>query len=534
MDWNYGDIFDMVGAHVPPERDALIHPDGNRSWGALQSQSNALARAFLDTGAQADSKVAFMMRNRPEYLETLVACFKARMVHVNVNFRYTGDELFYIFDNSDTEIIVYGEEFADVIATLKPRLEKVKAFVEIAAAEVTNDFALNYRDLCQGDSAPLDIKRSGDDLLFIYTGGTTGLPKGVMWPHISLWNALGGGAAAPGMTRPETMDAHLANVSAMNGGGRLLVLPPFMHGAGMMTAINTLSLGGTVITLSGAGFDPSEALTSVADNKASVMLMVGDAFAKPLTKTLEDSPWAYDISSLSMIISSGAMWSKPTKELFLKHNPKMALLDTYGSSEGIGLGSSITTAQGEQVTAKFRLGANTKLFSEDFQEITPGSGERGLVARSGAIPVGYYKDAEKTARTFPVVDGVRYSVPGDWATADADGTLHLLGRGNQCINSGGEKIFPEEVEEALKTHASVADTLVIGVADEKWGQAVTALVKLEGAAQESDLTDHVKQSLASFKAPKRYLFVDHVPRQPNGKADYVTAKNMAAEILEQA
>ncbi|MEM9879101.1 MAG: acyl-CoA synthetase [Pseudomonadota bacterium] len=531
MDVNYGDLFDAVGAQVPEDRGALIHPTAKRSWGELTKQSNALARHFLAAGASTDSKVALMMRNRPEYLETLIACFKARMVHVNVNFRYTGDELFYIFDNSDAEVIVYGEEFASIIASLQPRLTKVKAFVEICTGTPANAFASSYAELARGAFEPLDIERAVDDLLFVYTGGTTGLPKGVMWPHTSLWKALGAGGAVPGMAKPDTMQDHLANVAAMNGAGRLLVLPPFMHGAGMMTAINTLSMGGSVVTLSGSGFDPDEALRSVAENKVSVMLMVGDAFAKPLTQALEANPDAYDISSLTMIISSGAMWSTPTKEIFLKHNPKMALLDTYGSSEGIGLGSSIMTAQGVKETAKFKLGANTKLMTEDFKEIAPGSSERGLVARSGAIPAGYYKDPAKTAKTFPVIDGIRYSVPGDWATADADGTLHLLGRGNQCINSGGEKIFPEEVEEALKTHPSVADTLVIGVADDKWGQAVTALVKLDTQVSDDTLSAHVKQSLASFKAPKRYLFVDSVPRQPNGKADYVTAKKVAAQML---
>jgi fatty-acyl-CoA synthase len=209
----------------------------------------------------------------------------------------------------------------------------------------------------------------------------------------------------------------------------------------------------------------------------------------------------------------------------------MVMLDTYGSSEGIGLGTSITTAQGTQSTAKFKLGPRTKLFTEDFREILPGSKEQGLVARAGSIPAGYYKDPEKTAKTFPVIDGVRYSIPGDWATADEDGTLNLLGRGNQCINSGGEKIFPEEVEEALKTHPAVEDSLVIGIPDEKWGQAVTALVTSVGEVLEQDLTSHVKQSLAAYKAPKRYLFLETIPRQPNGKADYVTAKRLAEDML---
>lgn len=531
MEWSFGDIFDAVGATVPADRPALVHPGTIRTWGELTERSNSLARAFLNTGAEANSKVAMMMRNRPEYLEALVSCFKARMVHVNVNFRYTGDELFYIFDNSDTEIIVYGEEFAEIVATLKPRLTKVKSFVEVHEKEQINSFSHSYDALCNGDGSALGIERSGDDLLFVYTGGTTGLPKGVKWPHKNLWDALGRGSRAPGMPQPNTMEEHLANVTAMGGQGRLLVLPPFMHGAGMMTAVNTLASGGSIVTLGGAGFDPAEALTSIKDNTVTAMLMVGDAFGKPLLRTIDAAPDSFDISSLAVMISSGAMWSKESKDGMLAHNPKMMLIDAYGSSEGIGLGTSITTAKGTKATAKFSLGPKTKLFTEDHVEVAPGSGQSGMVANGGAIPIGYYKDPDKTAKTFPVIDGVRYSIPGDWATADEDGTLNLLGRGNQCINSGGEKIYPEEVEEALKTHPHVLDTLVIGVADEKWGQAVTALVELGQAADDADLSAHVKQRIAAYKTPKRYLKVDTIPRQPNGKADYVTAKKIAAEMM---
>ncbi|MEO0412087.1 MAG: acyl-CoA synthetase [Pseudomonadota bacterium] len=531
MNWNFGDMLDAVAANVPADRQALVHPGRTRTWREFASRSNALARAFLARGACTNSKIAMMMRNRPDYMEALAASFKARMVHVNVNFRYTGDELFYIFDNSDTEVIVYGEEFSEVIAALRPRLTKVKLFAEIFSETKRNDFAQSYEDLCNGDDTPLGNERSSKDLLFVYTGGTTGLPKGVMWPHENLWDGLGGGAQQPGMPRPQSMEDYLSNVAALNGTGRLLVLAPFMHGAGMMTSINTLCMGGTIITLAGDRFDPVETLQSIQENKATQMLMVGDAFAKPILNALDGNPGRFDLSSMMVIISSGAMWSSRTKEGLLKHNPNMILLDTYGSSEGIGLGTSITTAKGTQTTAKFKLGPKTKLFTEDLKEIPAGSAERGLVGRAGTIPIGYYKDEAKTAKTFPVIDGVRYSMPGDWATADAEGMLTLLGRGNQCINSGGEKIFPEEVEEALKTHASIEDTLVIGTADEKWGQAVTALVHVSQPVPDADLSQHVKKTLAAYKAPKNYLQVDAIPRQPNGKADYVTAKKIAEAMM---
>lgn len=532
MDWNYANVFDAIAQNVPAEQEAFVHPGATRTWQGTTQRSNALARSFLDFGLKADSKVAFMMRNRPEYLETLFACFKARLVHVNVNFRYTGSELFFIFDNSDSEIIVYGEEFAEVIAELKPQLTKVKAFVEVSEGAPNNDFAVHYDALCKGNSETLNIERSGDDLLMVYTGGTTGSPKGVMWPQANLWRAMGSGAPGPGMPKPMSMDEHIANVMAVKKPERQLVLAPFMHGAAMMTSLTVLGLGGAILTLPGIKFDPKESLKAISDFKATRVLIVGDAFAKPLLKELDANPDAYDISSLTAMVSSGAMWSKDSKMGLLRHNSHMVIVDAYGSSEGIGLGTSITTAKGSKGTAKFALSGHTKLFSEDFREIKPGSTERGLVAQTGAIPVGYYKDPEKTAKTFPMIDGVRYSIPGDWATAEADGTLTLLGRGNQCINSGGEKIFPEEVEEALKTHPNVDDTLVLGTADEKWGQAVTALIKMDTPTQPSDLTAHVKKSIAAYKAPKTYIFVDHIPRQPNGKADYVTAKKMVEERLK--
>jgi len=302
-----------------------------------------------------------------------------------------------------------------------------------------------------------------------------------------------------------------------------------MHGTGLFTAIGTLISGGCVITLAGSKFDTEELFDVVQRHRANSLVIVGDAFAKPMLNALDAQPGRWDISSVRVVVSSGVMWSTEVKRGLLKHNPGMILTDSFGSSEAVGFGSSIMTAAGEAKTAKFTIGDRCKVFTEDHREVAPGSGEKGYVARSGPIPVGYYKDPEKTARTFPTINGVRYSIPGDWCIVEADGTLTLLGRGSACINSAGEKIYPEEVEEALKTHPDVEDALVVGVPDDRWGNAVIGVVQLRGGAvtDEEKLRAHVKERLAGYKVPKRVFAVPAMFRAPNGKADYKSAQQYA-------
>jgi len=516
--WNFADIIEAIASRLDDQEPALFYGERIISWSEFNKRSNALAHAMLATGAQAGSKVAFLIRNHPSYIEGVIAAQKARMVHVNVNYRYKGDELLYIFENSDSEIIFHSDEFSSTLDALKPRLKGVKAFINVDC-----DYeALIAAHPCTG----LDIKRSGDDQFFVYTGGTTGLPKAVMWRQDDLWQALGGGSVRRGTKRPDTMDQHIANLAEKGRYGRLLAAAPFMHGAGLMTALNALANGGAVITLP-SGFDPKTLVETIAQHQATTLLIVGDAFARPMLKQLDE--YGGNIESLGLIISSGAMFSAEVKEGLLRHNPAMTLFDTYGSSEGLSIGSSITSRKSSSQTAAFQMGRQTKLLREDLSEIPAGSQERGLIARGGAIPSGYYKDPEKTARTFPVIDGQRYSVPGDWGMIDEKGNLILLGRGNQCINSGGEKIFPEEVEEALKRHQDVDDALVFGMADPRWGQKICAVVS--GPEQDATalLISHVKSELADYKAPKQIYIVDTVPRQPSGKADYEKAKEIAAQ-----
>jgi len=311
-------------------------------------------------------------------------------------------------------------------------------------------------------------------------------------------------------------------VRRAGGGARLMPCCPLMHGTGLFTAIGTLAQGGSVVTLEGLSFDAEECLAAVDRWQVNGLAIVGDAFAKPLLRALDAADGKYDVSSLLSMVSSGVMWSMEVKQGLLRHNPALVLTDSFGASEAIGFGRSDTTVDGTVQTARFVLGEHCKVFTEDFREVKPGDPEPGFVARAGAIPRGYYKDPEKTAKTFPVIDGVRYSMPGDWVRVEADGSLVLLGRGSVCINTAGEKVYPEEVEEVLKGHDSVDDALVVGIPDEKWGQMVTAVVQLHPGTSldEEALRAHARTHLAGYKTPKRILARETLGRASNGKADY--------------
>ncbi|MFN3520676.1 MAG: acyl-CoA synthetase [Phenylobacterium sp.] len=536
MAWNFGDILDAIEPVLPPEAPAFIHGERVINWGDTRRITNNLARALIARGAQPGDKVAIYMRNRPEYMLALSACFKARLTHVNVNYRYTPDEVWYIFDNSDAQTVVYASEFREAVEQIRPRLPKVKTWVEVSADGQVAPFAERFEDLAgEGNGGPLDIQRSGEDQLFIYTGGTTGMPKGVMWAHHDMREITLAAARKLGPV-PETLEALAEFTRAAGPGGRILPAPPLMHGTGLLTAMGAHLAGGCVITLQGAAFDAAEMLRAVDRHKPQTLVVVGDSFGRPLLNELNANPGKYDVSSVAVIVSSGVMWSLEVKRGLLEHMPGAMLNDGFSSSEALGMGASVMTKAGEVQTAKFMLGERCRVFDENDQPVEPGSGRPGIVALGPPNPVGYYKDEEKTARTFRVIDGVRYSIPGDWCIVEADGTLTLLGRGNACINTAGEKVFPEEVEEALKTHPSVEDALVVGVADEKWGQAVTAVVDLKPGfdLDEDALRAHVRRSLAGYKTPKRIVIADRPMRAANGKADYPSARAAAEAALTPA
>ena len=523
--WNYGNILDAIADAVPPDNPCLIHGDRVVTWKDFTRRTNNLARALRARGAGTDDKIAFYLRNHPAYLEGVGAAFKGRLVHVNVNYRYVDEELLYILDNSDAAVVVFGSEFADHVRALKGRLPKVRVWLEVTEAGApTVDGAIDFERLCEeGDGAPLGIERSGDDLLFLYTGGTTGMPKGVMWAHDDHWHSGTAGATpATDLVPPDTLAEHVENVRRAGGGGRLIPCCPLMHGTGLFTAIGTLAQGGSVVTLLGHSFDPVECFDAVERWSVTSMAIVGDAFAKPMLRTLDENPGRWDLSSLLGIISSGVMWSMEVKQGLLKHHGAMVLTDSFGASEAVGFGRSDTTADGTVQTASFVLGEHCRVFTEDGRELQPGDPEPGFIARGGAIPRGYYKDPEKTAKTFPTINGERYSMPGDWVRVEADGSLTLLGRGSVCINTAGEKVYPEEVEEVLKAHSDVDDALVVGIPDDKWGQMVTAVVQLRPGASldEAALREHARTHLAGYKTPKRILVRETLGRASNGKADY--------------
>ncbi|HTO39799.1 MAG TPA: AMP-binding protein, partial [Rhizomicrobium sp.] len=443
MSWNFGDILEAIEQVLPADAPAFIHGARTISWGDAARRSNNLARALVTRGAAPGGKLAFYMRNRPEYCEAMTAAFKARQTHVNINYRYKPDEVFYIIDNSDAQTVIYGAEFAGVMAQIRDRLHKVKTFIEVGSDGPVAPFAEDYETLAEtGSGAPLNITRAADDEFFIYTGGTTGMPKGVIWTHDDLRESHLASLRARGPV-PETLEALLQSIREVGPGPRLLPACPLMHGTGMLMALATMLSGGCVVTLEGEHFDSTELWTTVERDKVAAIVIVGDAFAKPMLRVLDAEPGRFDLSSVVSMVSSGVMWSIEVKRGLIRHMPQVVLTDSFGSSESVGLGSSQMSKDGEIKTASFQIGERCKVFDEDDQEVLPGSGRTGMIAQCPPIPRGYYKDPEKTAQTFRTIAGVRYSMPGDWCRVEADGSLTLLGRGSVCINTAGEKVYPE-------------------------------------------------------------------------------------------
>ncbi len=530
-------------ADLDPDADALAHGDvatggPPRSWGTMQDRAARLAAAFAAHGVGADDKVGLYLYNGPEYLEAEFAAFKQRAVPCNVNYRYLADELTYLLTNADARVLVFDHTLAERVLEVRGRCPDLRLLVQVGGDEVVEG-AEGYEDLIAAHEPAPRITRSDDDLWFLYTGGTTGHPKAVMWPHSSLLQTMAVHYGVLERPVPSTVEEAVDAVREFRSRGReirLLAAAPLMHGTSGISSLQNLTLGGMIATLAGRHFDAHELWRVVQERRITQLTIVGDAFARPMLAALDEAAAEgrpYDLSSLHQILSSGVMWSNESKQALLAHHD-MTLFDSLGSSEGVGFGAQIARrGEGETRTARFRLGPNATVLTDDGRQVEPGSGEVGMLAVGGPIPLGYYKDPEKTAATFREVGGRRWSMPGDFATIEADGTITLLGRGSVCINSGGEKIYPEEVEEALKTHPAVRDANVVGLPDEKWGQAVTAVVSLEPGAEVTDdeLVGHVKSRIAHYKAPKTIVRVAEVLRGPNGKADYRWARDTAARAV---
>ncbi len=537
MKWNLGDILDRLATVGDPTRPALIHGDRQLSWAELDRRSNNLARNLAGLGVGPGAKAAFYLRNVPEYMEFLAAALKGRLTHVNVNYRYKAAELLYILDNSDSEVVVYGAEFRGLVDAVRAEATAVRAWVEVGGA--VEPPSLDYEQLAEsGDGAPLQLVRDPDDPILIYTGGTTGTPKGVIWTHDILMSAqLRSLASVNGTSPPDSLEAFIEHVRERGQFVRQLPAAPLMHATGMTVAMGAMVAGGTVVTLPTTGrFDADELWDEVARHRVTSMTIVGDAFAKPMLAALEAAPGRRDLSCVQSIVSSGVVWSAPVKRGLIAHLPDALLLDSLGSTEAPACGASVTTRNGEvAATLDFRVGPECRVFDDKDVEVEPGSGKVGYMARTGFIPLGYYKDEEKTRQTFKTIGGVRYAVPGDLCTVEADGRLVLLGRHSACINTGGEKVFAEEVEEVIKDHPAIDDANVIGVPDERWGQAVVAVVAPRPGASctEAELRAHVRARLAGYKVPKRLFFRESLERFPNGKPNYDRMRAVALAEMER-
>ncbi len=521
---NFGDLLDEVVKHRSDQL-ALSSSAGDTTWVEFDARTNALARGLQSLGAQPDDKVCFLLYNTAEYIELLAACFKARLVHANVNYRYVPAELEYVIEDANATVLVYDERLSDRVEALS---EQCKARVKrIVTGQTKGSADAVFEDLIANNSSEfLQIKRAPEDLIFIYTGGTTGRPKGVMWEQADLARALLSGVLGT-EDRSKSVDDLIHLLDAPKPFIRPFIASPLMHGTGLTAVLSTFANGGHVIVTDNSGsFDPHHHWRWIETYKADALGIVGDTFAKPLLEALKEK--SYKLDSLKVIGSSGVMWSTPVKLEMLKYIPGATLVDSLGSSEAMGLGTSVMTAGGVVETAKFQIGNSCHVLDEEGQEIQAGSGKSGLLARSGPMPLGYFNDPDKTAETFKEINGKRYCIPGDICTVENDGTINLLGRGGACINTGGEKVFPEEIEEALKLHEYVEDALVFGVPDPKWGQSIQAVVQPTGdkPPTQDELRGFLRKHLSAYKIPKKIVTTRQSIRLANGKADYKKAKSL--------
>jgi 3-oxocholest-4-en-26-oate---CoA ligase len=540
--YNFADFFELAVDKVPG-RTALVDKRRRVTYGELEERTNRLAHTFASAGINAGDHVGIYAMNCIEWVEAMFALYKLRAVPVNVNFRYVEDELRYLFDNADLVGLVYQREYGPLIAKTRDAEPKLQRFFRIEDGSGADDSALEpieFEAAVALGSPERDFgERSGDDIYLLYTGGTTGMPKGVMWRQEDVYYALGGGIDAFTGERVTTPTAASDKIDPNAPQGLVMMpVPPLMHGAGQFGTFRTLFEGNTAVLID--RFDAETVWRMVAQERVNVLSVTGDAMARPLADTLERLQDELDVSSIVSFGSTAAIFSQTVKEQLQRLLPDhVVMTDAIGSTES-GMNGIRVVQKGdapkEGITSVL-ASADSVVLDDDFEAVEPGSGKVGRVARGGNIPIGYYNDPEKTAATFVTDEhGRRWAIPGDFATVEADGRITLLGRGSVSINSGGEKIFPEEVEGALKSHPAVFDVLVVGLPDDRWGECVTALLQpREGRTVTlDDLQAHARAQIAGYKVPRRLLLIDEVPRLPNGKPDYRSAKARATELAADA
>jgi 3-oxocholest-4-en-26-oate---CoA ligase len=514
-----------------PDRVALICGDDEITYAELEEKANRLAHYLIDQGVKKDDKVGLYCRNRIEIVIAMLGIVKAGAILVNVNFRYVEGELRYLFENSDMVAVVHERRYSDRVANVLPDTPNVKT-VLVVEDGAANDFGRYggvefYSALAQGSPERDFGERRADDIYLLYTGGTTGFPKGVMWHHEDIYRVLFGGTDFA--TGEELEDEYeLAKQAAAGPPMIRYPIPPMIHGATQSATWMALFSGGTIVLA--PEFDADAVWRTIHKRNVNLLFFTGDAMARPLLDALvtaHDAGEDYDLSSLFLLASTAALFSPSIKEKLLELLPNRVITDSIGSSE-TGFGGTSLVAKGEAHTGgpRVTIDKTTVVLDEDGNEVKPGSGVRGIIAKRGHIPVGYYKDEKKTAETFRTINGIRYAIPGDYAQVEEDGTVTMLGRGSVSINSGGEKIYPEEVEAALKGHPDVFDALVVGVPDPRYGQHVAAVVQPRDGTRPTlaDLDASIRSEIAGYKVPRSLWLVDEVKRSPAGKPDYRWAK----------
>jgi acyl-CoA synthetase (AMP-forming)/AMP-acid ligase II len=540
--YHYADAVEAL-ADLLGDEPVLTHAGRHRSWHDFEDRSARLGQAFADAGLRPGSKVGLLLYNCSEYYEAFLAALKMRMVPFNINYRYVGAELAYLLENSDCEALVYHRSLTGVVDEVLPGAPLVKLALEVDDGEGKAHASRDYEAALVAATPAPRIAREPNDYHLMYTGGTTGMPKGVIC-EVTPWTT---GLVAMFAKNVLGIDPPPADLPQLIGTVKVLrsrgvvpvIMPssPLMHTAGLANSLPFQLLGGRCVTLPNKTFDPMEIWRTVASERVMATVIVGDAFARPMLAALDEAKArgeTLDLSSLKIVISSGVLWSKGVKEQMLEWLDA-TLIDGVGATEG-PMALQISRRGQAGATARFIPLAETRLFAEDGREIPRGSDEPGMIAAGGpALPAGYYKDPEKTAKTFRIIDGQRLAFIGDWGSWNPDGTMQLLGRGSACINTGGEKVYPEEVEHVLGTHPDVADCLVIGLPDERFGQRVVALVaaRRPDAGLAASLPDFVQGKMAGYKRPRAYFEVAAVPRMPNGKADYKAARAIAEQAARQ-
>ncbi len=531
MEFNLADLFESVVDAVP-DRLALVCGDRRLSYAQLDARANRLGHHLLAAGVMPGDHVGVCLFNGTEYIECMLAAFKIRAVPININYRYVAGELRSLFRDSDLVALVHQRELSSTVtgagdASMPRRL----VFVDDRSGVQPPPGAVEFeRALEQGPRSRGFASRSGDDLHVIYTGGTTGAPRGVMWRHEDLFfsGMAGGNPNGEPARRPQEV------AERASAGGVLVTfpVPPLMHGAAQLGSFIAFFMGGTVVLI--PHFDAVEVWRLVEREHVNTISLVGDAMARPLADAL-DLGLAVDTSSLFVISSAGAIFSDSVREQLRRLLPNVLLLDNFGASE-TGFQGRATPDSSPEAGLKFAMNANTRVLDEHLRPIAAGSGRVGRVALGGRVPVGYYKDAEKTREVFAEVDGRRWVMPGDMGVVNADGSVTVLGRGSTCINSGGEKIFPEEVESVLKSHPGVFDAVVVGVPDDRWGESVAAVVAPRPASNPSldDLRSHCAGRIARYKLPRFLVAVPEVVRSPSGKPDYAWARGVATSWVKSA